>query len=300
MDMLDFIDRLLAFVVRCPKDKPGRVIVFGRYQWRDVETVGADAPVWRNVPGVAEVEVAESFPALLLSAWRSGGNCLVIPFRERQLLFCPRLFWGLLPSRRALAICRDKLRFDRFVRQAELSEFVPGRYQSLEAASFPCVVKRLNKNGGHGVAIAGSAQELVALRNRRPFRHRPILLQELVPGLVDYATHCVCRDGRIVWHCTYEYQIDPNVRVQTGKSIVGRRRLEASAAEIAQMERFVAAIGYDGPASFDYRRRDDGRIMVFEINPRFGGSMMRPENDADLRAGLQAVIDHAVPPRGRR
>ncbi len=298
--VLDLLDRLIGALLPREATRPDRVIVYGRYQWRGVAAVAADAPVWQAMPGVAQVEVAETTVALLRKGWRGGRSSIAIPLRERALLWCPRLYWGLMPSRAALAICRNKAQFDRFVKAAGLADLAPRSYRSPAEAIFPCVLKRLNKNAGIGVAIVNSAAELAALLRIKPWRNRPVLLQELVPGSTDFATHCVCRSGRIIWHTTYQYELDPALPVQTPHSIQVRRRAEASAAELAQMERFLVPLAYDGPASFDYRRRPDGGVIVFEINPRFGGTMMRPENSADLKAALAVLVANAVPPEELR
>lgn len=47
----------------------------------------------------------------------------------------------------------------------------------------------------------------------------------------------------------------------------------------------------------DWRRRPDGRLAVFEVNPRLGASLMRPENGADLAAAIGALLAAALPPR---
>jgi carbamoylphosphate synthase large subunit len=71
----------------------------------------------------------------------------------------------------------------------------------------------------------------------------------------------------------------------------------ASPDDIASFERLLLPLGYDGPATVDYRRRPDGRLAVFEINPRFGGSLMRPAHEDDLVMSLRTVLDNATPPR---
>lgn len=61
-------------------------------------------------------------------------------------------------------------------------------------------------------------------------------------------------------------------------------------------ERFLAPLDYQGPANIDFRRRADGRLALLEINPRLGGSLMRPEFAADLDAALGIIVREAQPP----
>ena len=70
------------------------------------------------------------------------------------------------------------------------------------------------------------------------------------------------------------------------------RRCEATAAELRQLERFLRPLRYSGPVNFDYKRGPKG-VVVFEINPRFGGSLFRERNVAELRACVAAIAAHA-------
>lgn len=63
---------------------------------------------------------------------------------------------------------------------------------------------------------------------------------------------------------------------------------------LALFERFLRPIRYDGPANIDTRRGADGTVWVLEINPRLGGSLMRPEKVEDL-AALAALVANAAP-----
>jgi carbamoylphosphate synthase large subunit len=38
----------------------------------------------------------------------------------------------------------------------------------------------------------------------------------------------------------------------------------------------------------------DGRMQIFEINPRLGGTLMLPAQAVDLRAALTCIIEHAT------
>jgi carbamoylphosphate synthase large subunit len=51
---------------------------------------------------------------------------------------------------------------------------------------------------------------------------------------------------------------------------------------------------FSGPCNIDYKTDDEGNIIVFEVNPRMGGSIMRPEKIADLCETLSTIIDAAI------
>jgi len=271
------------------------VIIYGPHSERWRSALGPRSGVWDGVPGVGEVIVVERLAELLRKGWAGGRQSLVIPARQRALRNFPRLYWSLAPSRFAHDTCADKLRFDRFIARAGFSGLVPRSWRRAEECRFPCVVKRHNKDGSFGIKVARSAAELQATLAAPPFRQRPVLFQELVEGLVDHATHCVAVDGRIVWHTSYAYDIDPMTRIQTIEVHPGRRRIEVPPAVLSAFEQVLVTLGYSGPASFDWRPRGEGAVL-FEINPRFGGSLMLEMNRDDLRAALTALVQHARPP----
>lgn len=275
--------------------RPDRVIVYGADSARWRAALAPQSGVWDGVPGVREVVVADRLGDLWRQGWAGGRQSIVLPMRKRALQHFPRLWWNLAPGRFAHDTCADKLRFDRFMRRTGMAGLVPASWRRPEECRFPCIVKRFNKDGSFGVRLVRSAEELAATLAVPPFRHRPLLFQELVEGLVDHATHCVAVDGRIVWHTSYAYDIDAGSRVQTMADHPARRRIEAAPSVLGQFERVLQALGYSGPASFDWRPRGNG-IVLFEINPRFGGSLMLEINRDDLRAALTALVQHARPP----
>jgi hypothetical protein len=276
-------------------ERPGRVILYGYATERWRAALSPESGVWDNVPGVREVVVIDRRSKLLRQGWAGGQQSIVIPLRRRALQRFPRLYWNLAPRRRVHDICFDKIRFDRFMRRSGFSAMLPQSWRRAGECRFPCVVKRNTEEGGIGVRVVNSAQELAEALSQPPFQGGPVIFQELIEGLVDYATHCVAVDGRIVWHISYTYDVDPATRVQTPESHAGRRRIEPGHAALAAFERILGALRFSGPASFDWRPAGDG-IVLFEINPRFGGSMMLPINRDDLSAALRAVVTHARPP----
>lgn len=251
--------------------------------------------LWQGIDGIDEVMFASTIGRLLWRGLLQRGPAIVIPLGEQQLKRYPRLFWGLAPSREVVMTCHDKSRFARFAQRQGLGDLVPSAYGTSDTLRFPLIIKRSDMANGTGVAVVRSAAELAALSQQPPWAGHNLLLQEYVEGSRDLVTHCVARRGRIVWQASYEYLIDPANLVQRPDTIVGRRRVTLSADDRAVLERFLQALDYDGPATFDYRRRPDGRLVVFEINARFGGSLFRPDNIDDLRGALQTVIAHAAP-----
>jgi len=124
---------------------------------------------------------------------------------------------------------------------------------------------------------------------------REILLQEHVASADDYVMHLVRAEGRIVWSCVYRYSLPTELEIRGPVEGIEIHHEPTSDDLRGVAESFLAPLAYEGPANIDYRRRADGSIAVLEINPRLGGSLMRPEHRSDLAAAISAIVRYAHP-----
>jgi carbamoylphosphate synthase large subunit len=61
-----------------------------------------------------------------------------------------------------------------------------------------------------------------------------------------------------------------------------------------QIETVLRPLAFSGPCNVDYKLLADGRMQIFEINPRLGGTPMLPAEAMELRAALACIIEHAT------
>lgn len=263
------------------------VFVHGRHTRRWMAALGPRGSVWSTLSDTRTVRRPRG--------WRraAGRRRVVIPLLETHIASAPRPCWALIPSRHALETLADKARFARYAREQGLDASIPETLDPATASRFPAVLKRTDLNAGDGVVVVGSAAELASRRAAEPWCGRPILLQALIEGSVEYVAHVVGVDGRIVWHCSYAYPLATARTIRRPAERVEILPSRLSASDLALFERFLRPLRFDGPASVDFKRRADGSIVVLEINPRLGGSLMRPELVADLADALRAILAHA-------
>jgi len=62
---------------------------------------------------------------------------------------------------------------------------------------------------------------------------------------------------------------------------------------LRQIEAVLRPLAFSGPCNVDYKRTADGRLQIFEINPRLGGTLMLPSQSKQLRAALACIVEHA-------
>lgn len=246
------------------------------------------ATVWAQVPGVEEVFHADTIDAEL-PAPAANLRTVIIPLLEDHIASCPTAYKSLTPSKQALLILGNKAEFAAYARANGLAHLCPETYANPDTAVYPCMIKRVDLNCGVGVRLVHSKNELRACQEQEPWRGHSHLLQAYVGGDRQSATHCICKDGRIVWHCAYVYEpADSNTVCNRGRRI---HRTTEPASRLAEFESFLAPLSYSGPCNVDYKiSADDDRTMIMEINPRFGGSLMRPDNLSDLVAALSWIL----------
>jgi hypothetical protein len=98
------------------------------------------------------------------------------------------------------------------------------------------------------------------LEDCRPSTDNPWLVQEFVEG-DDACSFSVVRDGEVLVHCPYE----PTIAAEGGWSI--QFSTIDDFGSLGHVRRIVEATRFTGCIGFDYRRTDDGLVMI-EANPR--------------------------------
>jgi carbamoylphosphate synthase large subunit len=247
------------------------------------------------MPDVEDVVLVEDLQELeARSSAPEPTRTVIIPALEAQTRTCPRRYRSLIPDDRAVDVLSNKAAFAAFVDAHDLSHLCPRTYRDLAQARYPLALKRTKKHGGQGVARAGSPSELEALLEQETWRERAVVLQDWVEGGVEYVTHLICKDGQVLWDCTFEYRLPDGTDVRTSRNFESITRVDTDPGVVQRLSAFLAPLGYTGPCNADYKRSDDGSVMVFEINPRLGHSLMMPEHVEDLRDALSYILANAA------
>ncbi|MBX7139200.1 MAG: ATP-grasp domain-containing protein [Oligoflexia bacterium] len=284
----------LKSILRRPKNRIQRVIIFGTHTPDWMEALLPQAAVWRELRASRTLQVEHIAEERLAEIANCRSDTVIVPLMEAHIAAClhsPLKAAALLPSAEALEILRDKARFAAYTESHSLARFCPRIFLSPGSAEFPCVLKRTDLNGGAGIDIATSPAHLEELLKQELWKERPVLLQQLISGQDEHVAHCVCKNGKILWHCVYQYILDPANPIRRGINLT--RRAAVSRKQLKQIQRFLRPLKYTGPCNVDFKISDTRDIVVFEINPRLGGSLMRPENNIDLWTTIEHILNAA-------
>ncbi|HWR01221.1 MAG TPA: hypothetical protein VN371_05110 [Chlorobaculum sp.] len=279
--------------VRGSDHKPLRVIIFGRHCHVWMAALAPEASVWSRLPDVKMVCNVHSRNKLRRMKEREVDyRTVIIPLMEHHIAKCPKKYHSLVPCKRALGLLGNKAQFASYVERHNLDSFVPRHYESVDDIAWPAVLKRADLNSGRGIEIVRSIEHFEDLLKTDLWKNQKYVLQELIPGKFDYVTHCICKNGRILWASTFEYEMSSAKEIRTPDNVKFMKPSVASPSTMNQMEKLLAPLRFNGPCNFDYKIDAQGEMKVFEINPRLGGSLMLPENVDHLGNALSCIIDN--------
>jgi hypothetical protein len=273
-------------------NKNYRVIIYGNLERDFVSALEPQAAVWEEIKHVEEVVLIPDIPnAIIPAATKNDLISVIIPITVDGSKNFSRAFYSLAPDPGCIDVLADKGRFAEYIQAQGLNDAYPRLYETPEKAEFPCVLKRVDIDGGKGVVLAESREHLRSLLQQPFWLGKDVLIQAYIEGNIEYVTHAVCVNGRIIWHCTFRYgMLGKNPVRGTAKFFVDP--IDTADIALHNIVDITRRLNYNGPLNIDYKL--SGRcISIFEFNPRLGWSLMLPKNVGYLRGALCAII-HAA------
>jgi predicted ATP-grasp superfamily ATP-dependent carboligase len=165
------------------------------------------------------------------------------------------------PSRKIITMLNDKDAFHGHFSNTPLVKYLPNR----DPKSFPLIVKPKIGANSEGCRLISNHVEYSDFKSRMS---SDFIAEEYLPGNTEYACHVVSNAGRILDHITIEYSYSLPNPIK-GKDSFSKRIIKEPFKDV--IEQFLQEIAYSGISCFNYKIRD-GLPIIFEINPRIGGS----------------------------
>jgi hypothetical protein len=123
----------------------------------------------------------------------------------------------------------------------------------------------------------------------------PCIVQAFIAGEQEFVTHAILREGQILWHQTFSYDLGQEsvIRTATMTSTLKADRVLTPPSFLRVLTQIAQDLSLSGPINMDYKMVAN-HPYLFELNSRLGGSLMRTENIDLLSAALSVIVTQAV------
>ena len=267
-----------------------QLVVFGRHSrdWQDA--LAPHSSVWSGSDLIGHVVHTRSKIKDLRRQTRQDYYQIVLPLMEAHARAVPSTMASCSVEPEQMEILADKGLFAAYMRQSKFARWVPELYTSLDDIVFPCVFKCTRRNGGQGIYRLVDRAQLDDLARSTLSAGEGFIVQAWVGGFSEYVTHAVFQKGRMIWHTTFQFDLacEQSIRDARVTGISDSLRVDTPATLVQALERIAGDLNLSGPVNIDYKLVD-GQPLILEINPRLGGSLMRPVNK-DLLGQVLAVL----------
>jgi len=255
------------------------IILYGNpiTHWR--EALKEDSSLWSNIDGQPEALLTLDDDKISAIEDR-----IVIPLQEDDVLNCP--FECLKPDNETIKIFKDKRQFKDFLRANEIDNYAQD--YTVENVQFPVILKRTDLVKGQGVYLINGVEKLNRYLSSQMFKNQEYIIEKYIPTDFEPATWMICKDGEVLWHRSLQWSKITSPTIKCGAE-PGGREYHPDEATIALFKQIIKISNYSGPITFNYKMLD-GKAILFEANPRLGGTLMLQENRHLLIEAINMII----------
>lgn len=272
-----------------------QLVIFGRHSRDWLEALAPDSPVWSGSELIGNVVHARGTSNDLRRKASPDYYQIALPLMEKHARAMPNTVANFSVEPEQMEILADKGLFAAYMNQRKFTRWVPELYNAFDDVVFPCVFKCTRRNGGQGIYRVSDRVQLEGLARSTLRARETFILQAWVGGSNEYVTHAVFHNGRMIWHRTFEHQLasEYSIRDAHFTGICDSLRVDTPPALMKALDSIAGDLNLSGPVNIDYKMTD-GQPLIFEINPRLGGSLMRPVNADLLKEVLTVVTEQAA------
>lgn len=209
---------------------------------------------------------------------------IIIALNEDDILNCP--YKSLKPSDDIIKIFRDKRQFKDFLKINNIDNYA--KDYTLENVEFPVILKRTDLVKGKGIFLIKDMEELKIKLSLPIYLNQEYIIEKYISTPYEPVTWMVCKDGEVLWHKSLEWSKKTSPIIKTGAEI-GGIEYTPSESTIELFKQIIKISNYSGPIAFNYKMLDESPI-IFEVNPRLGGTLMLEENIDLLAEAINTII----------
>ena len=269
------------------------IVIYGKGLWPTWrEALGTDSPFWEGFSSIEKVIEVDTLDFPIQEVFKNYKKSVLIPLSVDDNLNHPKGCLTLVSSKETINTFNNKDLFYNFLEDNNLKEYFP---KTVDSASpileFPFIIKRLDLYGGVGVVLIWDQQRYDWAINTPRFKGQRYIVQEYIEGEVEYVTQVMCKDGDILWNATFESAVPQDSKVTMG-AFKDPKLVNMDLEVIKVFRKIFKLANYSGPANVNFKIRN-GKPVIFESNPRFGGSMFLPETRLYLKQSIMTLLNNA-------
>ncbi|MCP4002480.1 MAG: hypothetical protein GY727_16385 [Gammaproteobacteria bacterium] len=225
-------------------------------------------PIKRNIDFIKYFPVFESFEHAHLDQYS-----LVIPLSLPDTYYLNKNHAELngekflIPSNRAIDICKDKVAFNNYLCDTGYQNYIPNISGEQK---FPYVLKKRVSEFGENIFYIKNASDEHKYQSK--LSSDEYFKQAYIGGRKEYTTHILIKNKKIIFQKTLEFDFNDEFYIK-GKYYkrMSWKKLETPPF-INDFLLILNNLDYEGICCFNYKIHDK-QIKLFEINPRYGGSL---------------------------
>jgi carbamoylphosphate synthase large subunit len=269
------------------------VVIYGKGLWPTWrEALGTDSPFWEGFSSIEKVIEVDKLDFPLQEICKNYNKSVLIPLSVENNINYPKGCLTLVSSPETINVFNNKELFYELLSSNGLEEYFPKTINiTSDTPEFPFIMKRLDLYGGVGIALIWDQQRYEWALNNHRFKGQRYIVQEYIEGEVEYVTQVMCKDGDILWNATFESAVPQDGKVTMG-AFKNPKLVNMNLEVIKVFRKIFKLANYSGPANVNFKIRND-KPVIFESNPRFGGTMFLPETRPYLKQSIMTLLNNA-------
>ena len=255
------------------------------------EVLDPESSLWREITEVRKVLVLDEPLSKVNIAIQDYRKVISLELSNASKPQYARAFNSLSPSEASVNLLAEKDVFYNFLRASHLGSYMP-RSVDLTSANlhFPFIIKRVDLAGGIGVELISDRKVLDEQLKTSIFKGKRLIIQEYIEADTDFVTHVLCKNGEIIWNASFEGPVHKDSPINRGPFAKSVANIEPNCLNV--FNKIMQLARYEGVAAINFRIRD-GKPIIFEINPRLGGSLFLPLFRGHLIELLKNYVHHS-------
>lgn len=177
---------------------------------------------------------------------------------------------ALISPQKSIEICDKKDKFEEFMLKNGFEQYYP---LAQKTATYPYVIKKVVDEFGLNTKIIKNKEDEQKYADL--ITSKDYIKQAYITGKEEYAAHIILKDNKIIYLNTLAYVFEEDIFVK-GKYYKEKNRIKVNHEHFTPIfQEILTKMEYkEGICCFNYKL-ENGIMQIFEINPRFGGSLLQ-------------------------